>query len=143
MTPGPHPAGSRGRVLVVDDDEAMSETVADCLVRRGFTAASRTSAESALALLDTREFDVVFTDLNMAGMDGLALCRRLAEIRHDLPVVICSAFGSLEVRASAWAAGAFEFMAKPFELDELRSTLDRAVAYGRDAEARRVAAGEK
>jgi DNA-binding NtrC family response regulator len=118
---------SRGRVLIVDDDQDFGETLALHLNRRGFEAESRSSGHDALALLDAKEFDVVLTDLSMCEMNGLVLCQRVAGLRPGLPVIVTTGSWTAEVRDAAHAAGAFEFLIKPFDLDELRRTLLRAV----------------
>src|SRR4051812_20693357 len=85
-----------GQVLIVDDDQSMAETLAKAMARRGFGVTWRTSAIEALAVLDEQDFDVVVTDLHMEGMNGFAFCERVVANRPDLPVVIITAFGSLD-----------------------------------------------
>ena len=117
-----------GRVLVVDDEREMCEAIAAGLGPRGFEIESHTSGEAALAALDTAEVDVVLTDLNMRGMDGLALCERVVASRPDVPVVVITAFGSLETAIAAIRAGAYDFITKPVKMEAL------AVAHGIVAE---------
>jgi two-component system, NtrC family, response regulator AtoC len=118
-----------GRVLIVDDDQSLGETMEAALRRANFQATARTNADEALALLDQQDFDVVVTDLNMDGMNGLALCERIASNRPDVPVVVMTAFGSMETAVAAIRAGAYDFIAKPFELEELRLTCEHAVQH--------------
>jgi two-component system response regulator AtoC len=116
-------------ILVIDDDEAMCETLERALARRGFRAVTATSGAEAKALLVTNDFEVVLTDLRMrGGVDGLDLCRHVAANRPDLPVVIVTAFGSMEAAVGAIRAGAYDFVTKPFELDSIAQTVERAVA---------------
>jgi DNA-binding NtrC family response regulator len=128
--PPPALAGKKGKVLIVDDDQVMCETLAACLGRRGFAVAWRTSARDALALLDGQDFDVIVTDLNMDEMDGLALCERVVVIRPDLPVIVMTACGTPEIKVAVFSAGAYEFMAKPLDLECLLLALSRAVLSG-------------
>jgi DNA-binding NtrC family response regulator len=116
-----------GKVLIVDDDQDMGETLALHLNRRGFEAESQRTGRDALALLEARDFDVILTDLNMYEMNGLALCERVVALRPGLPVIVTTGFGTLELRLAALGAGAYEFLTKPFDLELLRRTLDRAV----------------
>src|SRR2546425_10033035 len=118
-----------GRILVVDDEREMCEAIAAGLSPRGFEIESHTSGEAALAALDTAEVDVVLTDLNMRGMDGLALCERVVANRPDLPVVVIPAFGSLETAIAAIRAGAYDFITKPVKMDALAVALARAVQH--------------
>ncbi len=119
----------KGRVLIVDDDRAMCEMVESALKRRGFGAAWKTSADEGLKLLGNEEFDVVVTDLNMQGTSGLELCQQVVANRPDVPVVVVTAFGSMETAIGAIRAGAYDFVTKPFEMEDLALTLERATQH--------------
>ncbi len=114
------------RVLVVDDDRAMGELLDEGLRRRGLEVEPRASGEEALARLSQAPFDVVVTDLRMKGMDGLALCKRIAERDPDLPVIVLTAFGSIETAVAAMRVGAYDFATKPVQLDALALAISRA-----------------
>ena len=101
----------------------------ESLARRGFEATWRTSAGEALELLEAEDFDVVVTDLNMRGMNGLELCERIVANRPDVPVIVITAFGSLETAVAAIRAGAYDFITKPVEIDALALALERAVQH--------------
>jgi two-component system response regulator HydG len=120
-----------GSVLIVDDDQSMAETLTKAMTRRGFVVTSRTSGSEALHLLEEQDFDVVVTDLHMEGMSGLALCERIVANRPDVPVVMITAFGSLDTAVGAIRAGAYDFVTKPFDVEALRLTLTRAVQHRR------------
>jgi DNA-binding NtrC family response regulator len=117
------------RVLVVDDDRSLCETLAAGLGRRGFDVAWRTSAAEALAEVAAHDFDVIVTDLNMPGMTGIELCARIAEVRGEVPVVVLTAFGSFETAVAAIRAGAYDFIGKPVQLDLLVIALRRAAQH--------------
>jgi DNA-binding NtrC family response regulator len=116
-------------VLIVDDDPAMGEMLARGLGRKGFDCQFRTAAEEALALMEAEPFDVVVTDLNMRAMNGLELCERIVANRPDVPVVVITAFGSLDTAVAAIRAGAYDFITKPVDVDALSLTLARAVEH--------------
>jgi two-component system response regulator AtoC len=118
-----------GRVLVVDDDREMCEFIAAGLVKRGFAVEWRTTADDAFGLMQSEEFDVVISDLNLRGMSGIELCERVVANRPDIPVVVVTAFGSLETAVAAIRAGAYDFITKPFQVDVLRLTLERAIQH--------------
>jgi two-component system response regulator HydG len=118
-----------GRVLLVDDDRPLCETLAIGLRRRGFEVAFRTTPAEALAAAAAADFDVVVTDLNMSGTSGIELCERLVANRSDLPVVVLTAFGSFETAVAAIRAGAYDFISKPVELEVLAIALRRAVQH--------------
>src|SRR5215470_12252067 len=104
----------RGRVFIVDDDQDMCRMLESALGRKGFEVATRQSAAEAFEQIEAEDFDVVVTDLNMKGMTGLELCERVAQNRPDVPVVVITAFGSLETAVAAIRAGAYDFITKPF-----------------------------
>jgi two-component system response regulator HydG len=117
------------RVLLVDDDQAMCEMLARTLGRKGFDSVFRTSGQAALEAIESQRFDVVVTDLNMPGLSGLQVCERVVTNRPDLPVVVVTAFGSLDTAVGAIRAGAYDFITKPFDIDALYMTLTRAVQH--------------
>jgi DNA-binding NtrC family response regulator len=117
------------RVLIVDDDRAMCDLLRADLTDRGFEVLARLTAADALALLEARDFDVVLTDLNLGGMSGIELGRRVAEGRPDVPVVVITAFGSIETAVEAIRAGAYDYITKPIDLEALVLALDRAIAH--------------
>jgi two-component system, NtrC family, response regulator AtoC len=117
------------RILVVDDDAAMGAMLRANLTRRGFEVTICTVADDAFAALRDGELDVVVTDLHMRGMTGLELCERVVADRPDVPVVVITAFGSLDTAIAAIRAGAYDFVPKPFEIDALVVALDRAVQH--------------
>lgn len=118
-----------GRVLIVDDDRSMCEMIEADLTSRGIQSEWRTSAEEAVRLVSEKPFDVVLTDLQMPGMNGLALCERIVANRPDIPVVVMTAFGSLQTAVAAIRVGAYDFVSKPVELDMLALTLERAIQH--------------
>jgi two-component system response regulator HydG len=119
------------RILLVDDDATLADTLALGLRKRGFDVATRTSAAEAMQALEGEDFDVVVTDLNMRGMGGLELCERVVANRPDVPVVVLTAFGNLESAISAIRAGAYDFINKPVEIDVLAIAAERAAAHHR------------
>ena len=94
---------------------------------RDFAPCCFTSAEAAFEAFCREDFEVVLTDLKMPGMDGLEFCSRLAANRPDVPVIVMTAFGSLETAISAIRAGAYDFVTKPIEMELLAVILRRAV----------------
>jgi DNA-binding NtrC family response regulator len=120
-----------GRILVVDDDRELCAWLEAGLGAYGFETASHTDPAAALDALRDADVDVVVTDLNMRGMHGLDLCARVVERRPDVPVVVLTAFGSLDTAIGAIRAGAYDFLTKPVELDALVVAVERAVQHRR------------
>jgi two-component system response regulator HydG len=121
----------RGNLLVIDDDPAMCDVLVRDLSRRGFSVSGHTSSGAALDVVGTSDFDAVLTDMKMAGLDGLEVCRRVHGARPGLPVVMLTAFGSLDTAVAAIRAGAYDFVTKPVDVEILVMTLDRAVEHRR------------
>ena len=117
------------RALIVDDEPAECELVRDALGHAGFDVHSAQTPSRALELLATRPFDVVLTDLNMPGMSGTDLCRRINETVPHVPVVLVTAFGSIDSAVDAMRAGAYDFLTKPFDVDAVALVLRRAVEH--------------
>jgi DNA-binding NtrC family response regulator len=118
-----------GRVLIVDDDQSMCELIEADLACRNIQSEWQTSAAEALLLIQEGHFDVILTDLQMPGLNGLALCERIVTNRPDIPVVVMTAFGSLDTAVAAMRAGAYDFVSKPVELDLLAIRLERAIQH--------------
>jgi two-component system response regulator HydG len=119
------------RVLLVDDDATLCDTLAIGLRKHGNEVDTRTSADDAYNLLsnDSLDFDVVVTDLNMAHVGGIELCQRIVANRPDVPVIVLTAFGSLDTAVAAIRAGAYDFISKPVEVAALAMAVDRAAAH--------------
>jgi len=113
-------------VLIVDDDRPLCETLEIGLRKRGLQPEWRTSAADALRALEAGNFDVVVTDLHMREMGGIELCERIAQNRPDVPVIVLTAFGSLDSAVAAIRAGAYDYISKPVEIDALAIAIDRA-----------------
>jgi DNA-binding NtrC family response regulator len=116
------------RVLVVDDDPGMREGMAMSLKRAGFVTEQARSGEDALRMTRPGAFDAVVTDLRMTGMDGLQLTARLKALDTSLPVLLVTAFGSLDTAREAMRLGAFDYLSKPFSPDELVQAVRKAIS---------------
>ncbi len=116
-------------ILIVEDDAALCRALDLGLRDAGFTTTSTTSPQEALEQLHKSDFDAVLTDLNMPGVNGLELCQRVAADRPDIPVVVVTAFGSMETAIGAIRAGAYDFITKPVEMEALVLVLERAVQH--------------
>ena len=119
----------KGRVLVVDDDASMCDMLVSDLGELGFEVKARTAAPAALEALVASEFDAVVADLNMPGMSGLELCERIVASRPDVPVIVITAFGSIQTAIAAIRSGAYDFVTKPLEVDALGLALERAIQH--------------
>jgi len=112
-------------VLVVDDDAGMREMLGTRLTTRGFRVVTCGSGAEAIELVQREDVEVVVSDVNMRAMDGVELCKRVLEHRPQLPVILITAFGSMDLAIQAIRAGAYDFLPKPFEIDQLALAIER------------------
>lgn len=118
-------------VLVVDDKEMMRDSVAATLQRAGMSVVTAPDAAAALDMIARKRPDAVITDLKMPGMSGVELAGKIREIDDDLPVILMTAFGTVSTAVEAMKHGAFDYLTKPFEGDELLIAVKRAVDHAR------------
>ncbi len=115
------------RILIVDDEERMAAAIAVALERSGYECETATSGERALAAFEARGADCAITDWRMPGMDGLALLGRLRALDPKLPVILVTAHGDVPSAVAAMREGAFHYVLKPFDNDEIRALVARAL----------------
>jgi two-component system response regulator AtoC len=118
----------RSRVLVVDDRAEMAEVIAEELGERGFDVCAITSGREALSLLQTERIDALITDLRMPEVDGLTLLRTSIALDPSRPVIMMTAYGSLETALEAVNGGTWQYLTKPFRVDLLARLLEAALS---------------
>ncbi len=116
-------------VLVVDDKEMMRDSVGSTLQRAGFAVVTAENGAQALTVVAKKRPDAVVTDLKMPGLSGIELLEKIREIDSELPVVLMTAFGTIETAVSAMKLGAFDYITKPFQGDELVIAMKRACQH--------------
>jgi cyclic di-GMP phosphodiesterase len=116
------------QILVVDDEETIREIVSSMLSGANFRTRQAASGIEALAILESgEEFDLVLSDLMMAEMDGIALLERAKERYPDMPIVMVTAVHDIQVALQALRNGAYDYLLKPFEREQLLATVRRAL----------------
>jgi DNA-binding NtrC family response regulator len=118
-------------VLVVDDKEMMRDSVGSTLTRAGYTVRTACDGRSALKEIASRRPDAVITDLSMPGMSGVDLLAEVRTLDDELPVVLMTAFGTVETAVEAMKRGAFDYITKPFEGDEMIIAVKRAIGHAK------------
>ncbi|MGA8068603.1 MAG: response regulator, partial [Terriglobales bacterium] len=120
------------RILVVDDEETIREIVSSMLGGAHFQTRQAASGIEALSILESGdEFDLVLSDLMMAEMDGTALLERAKERYPDIPIVMVTAVHDIQVALQALRNGAYDYLLKPFEREQLLATVRRALEHRR------------
>ena len=117
----------RHKVLVVEDDPEMLALMCEHLEGEGYTAVGMGRGAEAIARLKADEFDVVLTDLRMPDVNGMDVLRAVREARQDVPVILVTAFGSIETAIQAIRQGAYDYVTKPFALEEISLLVGKAL----------------
>jgi two-component system, NtrC family, response regulator PilR len=117
------------RILIVDDEPTILNLLSKILNGQGYEVLPASNGGKALQLLQTERFDLMITDINMAPTNGMELLRRATESWPDMGVIILTAFGTVATAVEAMKGGAFDYITKPFKLDELVLTVQRALTY--------------
>src|SRR4051812_41875527 len=119
------------RILVVDDHAPARESMADALRVAGYHVAARSSAVEALRLAEREPFDVIITDLQMPGMTGLEFIRALEQRKTGAQVLMVTAYATVASAVEAMRHGAFDYIEKPFNVEQLEGLVARALEHGR------------
>lgn len=117
-------------VLVADDDDSLRRVIEYRLREEGYTVLTAPDGLAALDVFTAREVDCLITDLRMPNLSGLDLLRRANAIKHEIPVVVITAYGDIETAVEAMRAGAFDFITKPFNREQISLTIRKALLYG-------------
>jgi len=118
---------SKGIIHVIDDEPVIHDVLAQLLTSEGYEVEISSSGEEALEKFPSQSFDVILLDLLMPGMDGIEVLRRIKRIDPLVPVIIITAYGSVESAISAMKIGALDYVQKPFKHDGLLLTLEKAL----------------
>ena len=114
------------RILIVDDEDGMRRLLSRVLTREGYETSAVANGAEALRLVASERFDLVVTDIKMPEMDGLQLLAELKEYEPSLPIIVITAYGTIENAVQALRSGAYDYIAKPFENDEIKLTVAKA-----------------
>lgn len=117
-------------VLVVDDEASMRKNIVDLLSREGYTVVEACDGIEALDRMRTHSLHLVLLDINLPKMDGITALKEIKKNFSDLPVIVFTAYGTSERAIEAMKAGAYDYLDKPFELDEFLLVVRRALTYG-------------
>jgi len=131
--------GISARILVVDDDVLLGRALARQLARSGYDVVVRNEGQAALEALREGGFELVISDIEMPALDGIELLRAVRDFDRDLPVVLITGAPAIDTAAKAVEHGAFRYLTKPFEFEQLLSTVQRASQLYRLARMKREA----
>lgn len=128
-------AGRGQKILIVEDEPDLAATCARLFRQMGHIPLVALNGHEALTLIDAEHPDLVLTDLRLPGVDGLGVLRHARRTATGIPVILVTAYVSEETRREAMRAGATAYLAKPFTLADLRTTVEGALAVGTKTDA--------
>ena len=122
---------NRDSILVIDDEELICNFIKSVLSEKGYFVSTTQDSDIGLEIIKQNTFDVILVDLQMPKIDGLAILERIKQYDFDSVVIMITDCPSFETIKNALRLGVFDYVCKPFDLEELQSTIKRAVAYRR------------
>ena len=125
------PVRKGSTILLADDDDSLRRVLEFQLREGGYEVLSVPDGLEALDVFTGREVDCLITDLRMPGLSGLELLRRVGAINNETPVIVITAYGDVETAVEAMRAGAFDYVTKPFNRDQLLMTVEKALVFGK------------
>jgi DNA-binding NtrC family response regulator len=120
-----------GKILIVDDEPGMRGLLTRVMEKEGFSAAAAGGGDEALELIDSDEWHLVIADIDMPGMDGIELLKRIRGRKEALPVIMITAYATVESAVEAMKLGAFDYVTKPFQMDELKIVVGKVFEHER------------
>jgi DNA-binding NtrC family response regulator len=115
-------------ILIVDDEESVRDSLLNWFIEDGYSVECAENAKKALQLIEVRDFDIILADIKMPGMDGMEMHRRIKALNRDSIVIIMTAFASVDTAVQALKEGAFDYVTKPFDPDDLSHLIRNAAA---------------
>lgn len=113
-------------ILIVDDEESVRDSLYNWFIEDGFRVESAENARKALTLLESDQFDIILADIKMPGMDGLEMLRRIKSLKPEAIVIIMTAFATVDTAVKALKDGAYDYVTKPFDPDDLTHLIRNA-----------------
>lgn len=116
-------------LLIVDDEESVRDSLYNWFIEDGYDVACAANAKEALAKLEARNYDIILADIKMPGMDGIEMNKRIRKLNKDAIVIIMTAFASVETAVQALKDGAYDYVTKPFDPDDLSHLIRNASSH--------------
>ena len=117
----------RPSILIVDDDEVMQETLADVLTKKGYEIFSVGSGNGALSMVKKNVIDLILLDMRLPDIDGLEVLKKIKEFDTEILVIMMTAYSDVQTAVSAMKSGAYDYINKPFELEELKLLIEKGL----------------
>ncbi len=121
----------KSRILIIDDELLMRESLRETLVRAGYEVDAASSGTEGFDRFEADAFEAVITDLRMPDMSGMSVLARIHEVGPDTPVIVITGHGTIETAVEAMKRGAFDFITKPFDAAQIERVMEKAVSHRR------------
>lgn len=118
---------SKGLILVVDDEPGMRQFIEKLLIRQGYAVVMAADGQAGLGVIRREPPDLILTDIKMPGMDGMAFLGEVKVLCPDVPVIMMTAFGAVETAIKAMKLGAYDYINKPFDIDQIMVVIEKAL----------------
>jgi len=129
---------SLGNVLAVDDEQNIRRLIRNEFTLEGYEVTTAKSGEEGLALIERKQFDVVLLDIKLPKLNGLDVLRKIKEISNTTEVIMITGYGDIQTAVSSLKLGAMDYVTKPFKLDDLLTSVQKAVS---DSKAKKPSGG--
>jgi DNA-binding NtrC family response regulator len=113
-------------ILIVDDEESVRDSLYNWFIEDGYVVTCAENAKKALSMLESENFDIILADIKMPGMDGLEMMKRIRSLKKDSIIIIMTAFATVDTAVQALKDGAFDYVTKPFDPDDLSHLIRNA-----------------
>ena len=117
------------KILIVDDEASMRRNIVDYLSMKGYSLLEAESGEEAIEIITSTPLDLIILDINLPKMSGLDVLKLTKKDNPDLPCLLLTAYGTSDKAIKAMKLGAFDYLEKPFELDEFQMIIERALKH--------------
>ena len=114
-------------ILIVDDEESVRDSLYNWFIEDGYRVECAENAKKALSTLQSENFDIILADIKMPGMDGLEMLKRIKSLKSDAIVIVMTAFATVDTAVQALKDGAFDYVTKPFDPDDLSHLIRNAL----------------
>ncbi|MCK4422875.1 MAG: sigma-54-dependent Fis family transcriptional regulator, partial [Candidatus Omnitrophica bacterium] len=121
----------KGKIVIVDDELSMVEFLSNMLIQDGYQVESTTDGKQAIDLVRANSPDIVISDIKMSPLNGLQILKQVKQINPEINVIMITAFGSIEGAVGAVKDGAYDYITKPFKIENIRSVIKRALSTRR------------
>ncbi|MFQ3675119.1 MAG: response regulator, partial [Endomicrobiia bacterium] len=118
---------NKHKILVIDDEQGIRDMVSYTLLKEGYAVFTAANGAEGVEQVIKNDIDVAITDIKMPGMDGIEVLKKIKEVKPEVEVIVATGYGSTETAVESLRKGAYDYINKPFNIDELSSLVSKAI----------------